>query len=879
MSSSDSQSLTYESILESFVRQLPPNGTFKCHYNECNKCFTTQSRLDEHKRRRHAVQDITPREPMISSTDVRDQSMTATDDGQQQPNAIPVANQSLPTISTTSSPDSQSLDNTCDDDSDNDIKIVDTIPAVNTGQTLPPLLNDHHLSATASLVNNPCLNSLNTNTGHTSADKPLPTTGQTVIDLDTDLEVIDTIPEPIRATTEPAPTAEHQTLSDQQLLNTSLVDHNPCLNTINANTDRKSATDNQLPTTGQTVIDLPPTHVCRIDGCGLEFTIEYTLIAHQRAVHKTTAPTVHFWYDTSGVGGNVSAGSPKPDAIHECKHCHKTYVTKRELKKHRRTVHLSDDKPYGCAHNGCGLSFATIPELKRHRLSVHSATGRQYRCDGCAKTYHSKRRYDKHRLTVHSTATATEAEHVSTSVAVTAGPTPTVQSVYTCKKCDKTFDTKPELKTHRRTVHSKTAKQTVHSSPPAVTALAPHKPHACLSHGCGQSFTTISELKRHRLAVHCAKGRQYRCEGCDKKYYTRHMLDKHRLKHSVSAQVTLRPTIDREVNSNNSDSDSDLEVIDVLPAPKRTAHSVPPITGHTSKPKIIEISDTSSDENCGHESGDNRPEVTANGVHPSSEPLVDDIPVPVRPIADHQSKRKYIDISDTSSDENSGHESGDSRPTVSAKAGKDSQSVTVSAALKVHPCLHDGCGRLFVTIPELKKHRLSVHSATGRLYRCDGCDKTYHTKRKYNKHRLTRVNCPPVITDTTDEPYVCLHDGCDQSFATIRELRHHSMTVHSTPGWQYRCDDCTNIYGDKYRLNKHRLTAHSAATGVQQAPIESRPNVPSIVADVIDATDRYVCRHDGCDHSFATKGERKTHHRSVHSGAMNAANSLSFIRS
>ncbi|CAG2109190.1 unnamed protein product [Medioppia subpectinata] len=786
MSSSDSQSLTYESILESFVRQLPTNGTFKCHYKECHKCFATQSRLDGHKGRRHAVQDITPREPIVSSTDARDQSTTATDDGQQQPNARPVVNQLVPTITTTSSPDSQSLDNTCDDDSDNDIKIVDTISAVNTGQTLPPILNDHHLSATASLVNNPCLYSLNTNTGQTSADNPLPTTGQTVIDLDTDLEVIDTIPEPIRATTEPAPTAGHQTLSDQQLLNTSLVDHNPCLNTINANTGHLTA--------GQTVIDLPPTHVCRIDGCGLEFTIEYTLIAHQRAVHKTTAPTVHFWYDTSGVGGSHSAGSPKPNPNHECKHCHKTYATKRELKKHRRTLHSSDGKAYGCAHNGCGLLFATIPELKRHRLSVHSATGRQYRCDGCANTYHSKQKYDKHR-TVHSMAVATEAVHVPTRVEATAGPTPTVQSVYTCKKCDKTFDTKPELKTHRRTVHSKTAKQTVHSSPPAVTALAPHKPHACLSHGCGQSFATISELKRHRLAVHCAKGRQYRCEGCDKKYYTRHMLDKHRLKHSVSAQV----------NSNNSNSDSDLEVIDVLPAPKRTAHTVPvqPITGHKSRSKIIEISDTSSDENSGHESSDSRPEVTANGVHPtSSEPLVDDIPAhkrtcdtaPVRPIAGHKLKRKYIDISDTSSDENSGHESGDSRPTVSAKAGKDSQSVTASTALKVHPCLHDGCGRLFITIPELTRHRLSVHSATGRQYRCDGCTKTYHTKRKYNKHRLTRVNCPPVITDITDEPYVCLHDGCGQSFAAIRELRHHSMTVHSTPGWQYRCDDCTNIY-------------------------------------------------------------------------------------
>ncbi|CAG2114103.1 unnamed protein product [Medioppia subpectinata] len=72
MSSSDSLSLTYESIVE--------------------------SRLNAHKRRRYAVQDITPREPIVSSTDARDQSTTAADDGQRQLNVISVVNHSVPTI-------------------------------------------------------------------------------------------------------------------------------------------------------------------------------------------------------------------------------------------------------------------------------------------------------------------------------------------------------------------------------------------------------------------------------------------------------------------------------------------------------------------------------------------------------------------------------------------------------------------------------------------------------------------------------------------------------------------------------------------------------------------------------------------------------------
>ncbi|CAG2110148.1 unnamed protein product [Medioppia subpectinata] len=418
MSSSDSQSLTYESIFESFGRQFRSKKSLKCDYSECNKTFGTQSRLDAHKRRRHAVQDITPREPIVSSTDARDQSTTAADDGQQQLNAIPVA-----THSTTSSLDSQSLDNMCDDDTNNGTEIVDTIPTVNTGQTLSP------------------------------------------------------------------------TRSGQQLATTSLI-NNPCLNTINTNTSHSSATANPLRTSGQTVFDLPATHKCRIDGCGLEFYIEYTLIAHQRAVHKTTAPTVHLRYDTSGVGDShravgLGVGCAKPDAIHECKHCHKTYATKRELKKHRRIVHSSDGKAYGCAHNGCGLSFATIPELKKHRLSVHSATGRQYRCDGCANTYHSKRRYDKHRLTVHSTAAVTE----------------TVQKITA------------------QDIHFGYGKS-------GVSSDGPVKP------------TTVLPVQ------------------------------------SITATT----------DTNNSDMDSDLEVIDIIPAPKPSVHTVPvpAITGHTSKRLLIE---------------------------------------------------------------------------------------------------------------------------------------------------------------------------------------------------------------------------------------------------------------------------------------------------
>ncbi|CAG2110146.1 unnamed protein product [Medioppia subpectinata] len=422
---------TYESIVESFVRQFRPNKSWKCDYSECNKTFATQSRLDAHKRRRHAVQDITPREPIVSSTDARDQSTTAADDGQKQA----MTTTSVSPLVTTSSPGSQSLDNISDEDLDTYMEIADTIPTVNIGQTLPPIIS------TSLADNKPCLN-FKANTGHTSADNP-------------------------------------------------------------------------LPTTGQTVFDLPPTHVCRIDGCGLEFAIEYTLIAHQRAVHKTTAPGVHFGYDTSDVGGGI-------DSV----------VSLRSGRKPRKR------KP---------------------------------------KTF------------------------------------------YKCSECLQKFATKPDLKNHWRN-------KTVHSAGGSATATVDHrsaerfKRHGCPHDGCDQSFATKMALKVHRRYGRWATDKQYGCDGCTKSYNTKHRLDEHRLTvHSFMATTVaddrpVEPTtvlpVQSTIDPNNSDSNSGLKVMDVLPAPKFTAHTVPvrPIAGHKSKP----LSDISSDENSCHEMDDNLPKVDPN---------------------------------------------------------------------------------------------------------------------------------------------------------------------------------------------------------------------------------------------------------------------------
>ncbi|CAG2109634.1 unnamed protein product, partial [Medioppia subpectinata] len=93
----DGQSLTYESILESFVRQK----SFKCHYDGCDKCFCTQRHLDSHIRRRHAVDGTAQSGELIGNSSSDSRRIAAADDSKQlvsERRPIAIASPVLPPI-------------------------------------------------------------------------------------------------------------------------------------------------------------------------------------------------------------------------------------------------------------------------------------------------------------------------------------------------------------------------------------------------------------------------------------------------------------------------------------------------------------------------------------------------------------------------------------------------------------------------------------------------------------------------------------------------------------------------------------------------------------------------------------------------------------
>ncbi|CAG2115469.1 unnamed protein product, partial [Medioppia subpectinata] len=120
------QALTYESIVESFVRQK----LFKCYYDGCDKGFATQSRLNLHTSRRHAID---------GSAQFGEQH-SALDDRQQIP-TITTTSPTVPTITTTtttSSADRQWLVIKYNNDSDSDIEIIGRVPPKRSARNRSP---------------------------------------------------------------------------------------------------------------------------------------------------------------------------------------------------------------------------------------------------------------------------------------------------------------------------------------------------------------------------------------------------------------------------------------------------------------------------------------------------------------------------------------------------------------------------------------------------------------------------------------------------------------------------------------------------------------------------------------------------------------------
>ena len=163
-----------------------------------------------------------------------------------------------------------------------------------------------------------------------------------------------------------------------------------------------------------------------------------------------------------------------------CDVCSREFTQNSNLIAHKR-MH-SEDKPFKCQVEGCGMAFTWQNSLLRHRRGVHENV-RPFGCEICAKTFQRSSHLQQH-LRKHS------------------GERP-----FKCDLCDKAFAQKGNLNLHMRT-HTK------------------EQPYQCTV--CTKSFPRRGDLTVH-MRSHTGE-RPYACTVCAATFSTRsHVLRHERL--------------------------------------------------------------------------------------------------------------------------------------------------------------------------------------------------------------------------------------------------------------------------------------------------------------------------------------------------------------
>lgn len=113
-----------------------------------------------------------------------------------------------------------------------------------------------------------------------------------------------------------------------------------------------------------------------------------------------------------------------------------------------------------------------------------------------------------------------------------------------------------------------------------------------------------------------------------------------------------------------------------------------------------------------------------------------------------------------------------------------------------HECLHDGCGKRFALLHQLKRH-LKVHEK----------EQTRSPTAETTKQRIRKTKIP--------KNFVCNESGCTFVARGKRELSQHTNETHQTtenfPAPQsFRCTEtsCDKVYSRRSAMLKHVQTAH-----------------------------------------------------------------------
>lgn len=179
---------------------------------------------------------------------------------------------------------------------------------------------------------------------------------------------------------------------------------------------------------------------------------------------------------------------------------------------------------------------------------------------------------------------------------------------------------------------------------------------------------------------------------------------------------------------------------------------------------------------------------------------------------------------------------------------------------KIHMC--HMCGISFYDDLSLKSHENDLHSELPSLiplankgWNCPECDKSFHSKRLLEEHKLIHAGA---------RPFKCPEKNCGKDFSSKYTLTSH-MKIHTTRERNFKCDLCEKSFYHSQNLIQH-LKLHSEVkeficTDCDKAfSTQHNLDVHKIVHTKIKS---FICRF--CEKAFARRAEVRDHER-THTG-------------
>nr|XP_054598216.1 uncharacterized protein LOC107397362 [Nothobranchius furzeri] len=397
---------------------------------------------------------------------------------------------------------------------------------------------------------------------------------------------------------------------------------------------------------------------------------------------------------------------------------------------------------------------------------------------------------------------------------VTVGSRGQKEQNLSCKLCQKTFTSLPQLKAHKA-VHEATIEKSLHCSVcgrgfSLQRSLDTHmklhtgeRPHVC--DVCGKGFTLKSLLRSHQ---HLHDGvRLFQCDQCGKSFHRAHALKLHQRVHTgergyccpyCTKSFSIPGNLSRHLRIHTGEKPYKCETCgksfnqaNTLKSHMRIHTGVRPFTCETCGKCFIQKSSLMMHQKATH-SVDTLACVACGIVMPCVDSLRKhlhthtDIPCTCEPCGVQLSSITKLQAHQQ-------HHSVD-RPHSCSTCGK---SFTSSSYLKVHLKSHSGekpfscdiCGHRFTQHSSLKSHQ-AIHTGE-KPFICPTCGKGFNNAGNLSRHK--RIH-------TGEKPYSC--DTCGRRFNQGNSLKAHQQ-IH-TGEKPFMCDKCGKSFSYLRNLKDHK---------------------------------------------------------------------------